>query len=61
MIIQTKIELTTWEIIWNNGKTELITMNGQQLAGFKRRKGIKKQFISMKKFAIISMEIKTAV
>jgi len=61
MILQTNIQLTVWEITWNNGKTELIPMNGQQLAGFKRRKGIKKQYINMRKFAVIALQIKTAV
>ena len=61
MIVQSNIELTTWEIVWANGKVEYVTMNGQQLAGFKRRKGIKKQYITMKKFAVISLQIKTAV
>lgn len=61
MILQTNIELTTWEIVWNTGEVEHITMNGQQLAGFKRRKGIKKKYLTLKKWAIISLQIKTAV
>lgn len=61
MILKTNIELTLWEIVWNNGKVEYVTMNGQQLAGFKRRKGIKKQYLTMKKTATISLQIKTAV
>lgn len=61
MILQTNIQLTVWEIVWATGRTEYITMNGQQLAGFKRRKGIKKQYITMKKFAVIALTIKTAV
>jgi hypothetical protein len=47
--------------MWNNGRVEHITMNGVQLAGFKRRKGIKKQYLTMKKVATISLQIKTAV
>ena len=61
MTLQANIQLTTWEIVWNSGKVEYITMNGQQLAGFKRRKGIKKQILTMKKFATISLQIKTVV
>jgi hypothetical protein len=45
MKIKSNIELTLWEIVWSNGRTEQLIMNGQQLAGFKRRKGIKKQFL----------------
>jgi hypothetical protein len=59
MILQTNVQLTLWEIVWNNGRTEYVTMNGQQLAGFKRRKGIKKQYITMKKVSVISLQIKT--
>lgn len=61
MILQTNIELTTWEVTWMNGRTTYQTMNGVQLAGFKRRKGIKKQILVMKKWATISLQIKTAV
>ena len=55
------IELTLWEIVWNSGKIEQMIFNGQQLAGFKRRKGIKKQYVTMKKVAVISVNIKTAL
>jgi len=55
------IELMLWEIVWNSGKIEQMILNGQQLAGFKRRKGIKKQYVSMKKVAVISVNIKTAL
>jgi hypothetical protein len=61
MILKTNIELTLLEIVWNNGRVEYVTMNGPQLAGFKRRKGIKKQYLTMKKAATISLQIKTAV
>ena len=55
------IELMLWEIVWNSGKIEQMIFNGQQLAGFKRRKGIKKQYVTMKKVAVISVNIKTAL
>lgn len=55
------INLMLWEIFWNNGTSEQFVWNGQQLAGFKRRKGIKKQFISMKKIATIELKIKSAL
>ncbi len=61
MKVKSNIDLTVWEIIWNNGKTEYMVMNSQQLAGFKRRKGIKKQFISLKKMVNVSLQIKSAI
>ena len=53
------LNLMLYEIMWNNGTVEQFVWNGQQLAGFKRRKGIKKQFISLKKIAVIELKIKS--
>ena len=53
--------LMLYEIIWNNGNIEQNVWTPAQLAGFKRRKGIKKQFISLKKIAIIELKIKSAL
>ena len=58
---KTNINLMLWEIVWNNGSIQQFVWNGQQLAGFKRRKGIKRKFISMKKIAVIELRIKSAL
>ncbi len=55
------INLSLYEVIWNSGKVEQFVWNGQQFAGFKRRKGIKRQYISLKKIATISINIKSAL
>jgi len=55
------INLMLFEIMWNNGNVEQFVWNGQQLAGFKRRKGIKKQYISLKKIAVIELKIKSVL
>jgi hypothetical protein len=61
MKVKTNINLTLWEVLWNSGKVEQFVWTGQQLAGFKRRKGIKRQYISLKKVAVISLNIKSAL
>lgn len=58
---KTNINLMLWEVVWNNGNIEQFVWTPQQLAGFKRRKGIKKQFISLKKIAVIELKIKSAL
>jgi hypothetical protein len=55
------LNLMLYEIMWNNGTVEQFVWNGQQLAGFKRRKGIKKQFVSLKKIATIELKIKSVL
>ena len=55
------INLMIFEIMWNNGTVEQFVWNGSQLAGFKRRKGIKKQYISLKKIAVIELKIKSVL
>jgi hypothetical protein len=61
MKIQTNVALTVYEIVWNSGKIEYMVLNGVQLAGFKRRKGIKKQYITLKPMVNIALQIKTAI
>ena len=53
------INLMLYEIVWNNGSIEQFVWTGQQLAGFKRRKGIKKQYIHLRKLAVIELKIKS--
>ena len=53
------INLMLHEIIWNNGNVEQFVWTPAQLAGFKRRKGIKRQYISLKKIAVIELRIKS--
>lgn len=61
MKAKANINLSLYEIVWNSGKIEHFVWNGQQLAGFKRRKGIKRQYVSLKKIATISVNIKSAL
>ena len=55
------INLALYEIVWNNGQVEQFVLNGQQLAGMKRRKGFKKSYLTFKKIAVISVNIKTTL
>jgi cytoplasmic iron level regulating protein YaaA (DUF328/UPF0246 family) len=52
------IQYTIREIVWDNGKTEIICMNNQEYAGMMRRKGIKKTIISNRKLFTFTIELK---
>lgn len=59
MIVKSNIDLTVYEIVWVTGRVEYLIFNGVQLAGFKRRKGIKRKYITLKPMINVALQIKT--
>lgn len=53
------LSYTVYETVYTTGKIEYHCFTPQQLAGFKRRKGIKKTIIVMKPVVAIAVQIKT--
>jgi len=53
-----KISYTVREIMYDNGKQQIICMTNQQYAGFLKRKGIRKKILSNKKLFLFSIELK---
>jgi hypothetical protein len=53
------LSYTVYETVFDSGKVEYFAMTPAQLAGFKRRKGIKKTIITMRKVVAIAIQIKT--
>lgn len=52
------IEFILREIVYENGKTELLCMTNQQYAGFIRRKGLRKKIITNKKLFAFKLSTK---
>ncbi|HEV7424469.1 MAG TPA: hypothetical protein VGO21_04755 [Candidatus Paceibacterota bacterium] len=52
------ITYTIRELIYNNGRQQIICMNNQEYAGFKRRKGIKKNILTNRVLFRFSIELK---
>lgn len=54
----TTITYTIREILYDNGRTQIICMDNKQYAGFLRRKGIKKTILTNKKLFTFSIQLK---
>lgn len=53
------LKYTVFETVYTTGTVEYYCFTSQQLAGFKRRKGIKKTIVTMKPVVSIAVQIKT--
>lgn len=54
----TTITYTIRQLVYDNGREQIICMNNQQYAGFMRRKGIKKKILSNKKLFTFEIKLK---
>lgn len=53
-----KLTYTIREIVYDNGKQEVICMNNQEYSGFLRRKGLKKTILVNKKLFTFSIHLR---